>query len=448
MTRTRRPILLRWTIPTLLVVSVVGCASYQAKPLPQQVTTPPLSSLVIGKLDMVHAAGLAATRNLSLQTGWQQVQVAAAKAHTDGALPYPSLSFSLDHPLHNEAPFNAWNAGVTEDLVGLLAHGDKRSAAKADYAAALLAWQWQRIQIDLETRLAYVDAWQSRTTLDALTQENDIVAHLLQAATTAKQQGDLNEVDYLAIVGQASNTQTNLQATRVANLKALSHLAGLLDVGAIGNDDLVAPPSVTFTDTDMPTLLDKLSTKRLDLLAFKAGYDSEDAHLRADILSQFPIASIGLNRARDTSGVNSVGFGLTITLPFFNDSRGRIDIDKATRDALYAAYAERLHDATNQIEAIHQQLLSVNRDMTTADTNLTHLQTTANAATQAAAQGDLSLANAASAKFAWLDAEIRSHGLHADANQLAMTLAVLLAEPIQSDAQNHALNHAPGGTSP
>jgi hypothetical protein len=92
------------------------------------------------------------------------------------------------------------------------------------------------------------------------------------------------------------------------------------------------------------------------------------------------------------------------------------------------------------VETLHQQLQLVTHEMALADANLPHLHAAAVAANRALDQGDLTLSGVTVARFAWLDAEIRSQGLHAEANQLAMTLAVLLAHPIQNDA--------PGGRSP
>src|SRR5439155_363291 len=62
-------------------------------------------------------------------------------------------------------------------------------------------------------------------------------------------------------------------------------------------------------------LLDSLDDRRLDLLALKRGYESQDATLRAAILAQFPKLTLGVNRAQDTSDVRTIGVGATLELP-------------------------------------------------------------------------------------------------------------------------------------
>jgi outer membrane protein TolC len=59
---------------------------------------------------------------------------------------------------------------------------------------------------------------------------------------------------------------------------------------------------------DIPTygeLAEGLETRRIDLLALRRGYDSEEATLRAEVLSQFPKINLGFNRASDNTGVHS-----------------------------------------------------------------------------------------------------------------------------------------------
>jgi len=76
---------------------------------------------------------------------------------------------------------------------------------------------------------------------------------------------------------------------------------------------------------------DQIEDRRLDLLALKSGYQSQEERLRAAILQQFPKISLGFSRARDTTNVVSTGFGITIDLPLFDRNQGGIAFGKAQR---------------------------------------------------------------------------------------------------------------------
>ena len=87
-------------------------------------------------------------------------------------------------------------------------------------------------------------------------------------------------------------------------------------------------------------------------MALQAGYQSQEQKLREAVLSQFPSVGIRISRARDTSDVNTVGFGVTFRLPIFNGSRGAIAVQTATRQALYDGYALRLRQSRAEAEQL------------------------------------------------------------------------------------------------
>jgi outer membrane protein TolC len=70
------------------------------------------------------------------------------------------------------------------------------------------------------------------------------------------------------------------------------------------------------------------------------------------VLAQFPALTVGFSRARDTSGIYTTGFNLSLSLPIFNRNRGNIAIVKATRKRLYDEYRARLAAARSEIDAI------------------------------------------------------------------------------------------------
>ena len=406
-----------------------GCASYHALPLPEAASSVPLSSLVSHKLDMQQVSAMAMARSPSLQAAWRQVEVARRKADVAGYFPYPALSLSLDHPFSGPDHLDAWSLGVTESVRQLLTHHDDHRAADARYAASLLAWQWQRIQIGLKARCAYLDVWQAEQTLRLLGDERRLVEELRTAAAGAHARGDMKDQDYLAILDRAETLQSQLSSARAVDIQARNELAALLDITELRGSDLRAPifPSPEAYAVDQSVR--SLAERRLDLLALKAGYQSQDAQLRADILSQFPIVSIGFQRTNDTAGVNTVGLGVTVNLPFFNDSRGKIVIDRATREALRAAYQARLDQAVNEVRKISEKLAVEVRQQPRLRENAMQRKTLSEAADRAFQQGDITLTRQVALRLGWVDARLQSQRLQTEARKLAMTLSVLLAHP-------------------
>src|SRR5262249_36721108 len=85
-------------------------------------------------------------------------------------------------------------------------------------------------------------------------------------------------------------------------------------------------------------LLLGLEDRRLDLLALRRGYESQDHKLRAAILAQFPKISIGFNAKRDTSNVETLGCGVEIDLPLFSHNQTVIAEETVTRQKLFDEY--------------------------------------------------------------------------------------------------------------
>lgn len=63
----------------------------------------------------------------------------------------------------------------------------------------------------------------------------------------------------------------------------------------------------------------------------KRAIDPRKKSFGGAVLAQFPALNVGLTRARDTSGLYTVGFGLSLSPPIFNRNRGNIAIEDATR---------------------------------------------------------------------------------------------------------------------
>ncbi len=106
--------------------------------------------------------------------------------------------------------------------------------------------------------------------------------------------------------------------------------------------DLPPTQSVPVQVAQRPTAIvwparmaDDFQQQRLDLLALKRGYDSQEASLRVAVQRQFPRFAIDFARTTDTSEVGTLALGVTIDLPLFDRNQGVI----ASETVLAAVFA-------------------------------------------------------------------------------------------------------------
>lgn len=428
--------------------ALAGCATYHSLPLPARPDLTPAgasaasraSVLVPANLGLEEAGTLAVARDPELRAARAQVRIARAQAYDAGLLPDPSLALGLQHPFNGGAPsdhHNAWDAGLTESLVGLITHSDMHAAASAQYAESLLAWRWQAEQVALTARVTYLSVWSGSREVLALRREAAAADRVVAAADKAYGAGALSAALYQQAVQQSVTIHARLNAAEDALVQDRSSLATLLRVQDGHAWRLETPPEPAAPSASaVQAALARLPQQRLDLLALQAGYRSADARLRADILAQFPIVDVGFTRSRDNTGVNSVGLGITINLPIFNGNRGRIAVDRATRAALNAAYQARLDTAANDVRATAERLELARTQLADAASRLPALEASAAASRKASANGSMNRFDAFTALAAALDARISTDQLRAGVAALSLTLQTLLALPAQQPSQS------------
>ena len=148
----------------------------------------------------------------------------------------------------------------------------------------------------------------------------------------------------------------------------------------------------------LATLLRGLEDRRLDLVALRFGYKSQEAALHAAVLGQFPRINVGITQARDTSNVGTTGFGITIDLPIFDRNQGRIAFEKATRQQLFDEYTARVFEARADLADLSEGIRALDALAAHGEAAITDLERLAEAYGAALARGQ---ADAMSAYAAW-----------------------------------------------
>ena len=378
----------------LALISLNSCAVYHQKPINdaavEQSLTPPnlevvriqareikhpiLKPIDFGKGDGLSpqkAAVLAVLANPTLRAVRDRRGVAAAQLLQAGILPNPGLSYSLDIPTggNTEGTVNAYALGLNYEVIPLITRGAQVDAARAQAAAVDLDIAWQEWQTAESAKLHVYNLvvldQQLRT---ARNEEKDLQGNL-DVVNRALDLGDLTVVDQAA-------AQTGLQKARalVLTIEQQREQERLLlnqSVGFPPNQSIVLqrdiePPSYQ-TLPPIAEMTQGMEERRLDLLALRKGYQSQEARLRAAVLAQFPRLGIGLSRARDNSNVVSTGFSISIDVPIFDRNQGRIAIERATREQLFDEYMARLFDARAEIATISADLQSIEKQIAAAE---------------------------------------------------------------------------------
>ena len=109
-------------------------------------------------------------------------------------------------------------------------------------------------------------------------------------------------------------------------------------------------------------------------MALRQGYDSQEAIVRAAILSQFSNITIGFYDVRDLGNFYRPGPQISVDLPIFNRNQGNIAIERATRQKLLDEYTNRVFQTRNDIAKLLVTIHWLNDQVATAQAGKPILQ--------------------------------------------------------------------------
>jgi outer membrane protein TolC len=378
----------------LALITLNSCAMYHEKPIndaavEQNLAPPNLEAIRVQAREIKHpilkpidfgkgdglspqkAAVLAVLANPVLRAARDRRGVAAAQLLQAGILPNPGLSYSLDIPTAGDTggTVNAYALGLTYEVIPLITRGAQVDAARAQAAAVDLDIAWQEWQVAEGAKLHVYNLAVLEKQLSVARDEQKDLQGNLDVVKQALDLGDLTVVDLAAAqtaLQKAHALVLTIDQQREQQRLLLNQSVGFPPNQPIALQRDITPPSY---ETLLPFsgMTRELEERRLDLLALRKGYQSQEARLRAAILAQFPRLSIGLSRARDTSDVVTTGFGVSIDVPIFDRNQGRIAIERATREQLFDEYMARLFDARAEIAAILADLQSIEKQIAAAE---------------------------------------------------------------------------------
>jgi outer membrane protein, heavy metal efflux system len=450
----------RWRpvgISTLFLLLLLGgCATYHPEPLPDSTDLASRADQLKmreenpaanadGSLSLTQVAALAVCNNPDLKALRKQLGVKHAQLVSEGLLPDPQLSASLDHPTGNAAgTVDAFGLGLGYDIIPLINRGARLDSARQEEQQARLQLVWQQWQVSQQARSLAVSLAAEHQQITLLQEMKDLYQQRYHHSFEAVSRGDLTldvaGTDLTALLdtlSQINQTEQTINDTQ----HALNLLMGL--AGDVPLEVRLPPPPGSIDVQAAHQLLETLSQRRPDLLALQAGYQSQEAKVRAAILSQFPSLSIGITRARDTGSVYTTGFNIGLNLPLFSGTRGAIAIERATRAQLRQEYQARIDQAAVEVDKLTRLQAIVAAQQNQLDEYMPTLKRLVERGRSAYRKGDIDALTFLNMESTWVGKRLEQISLDQTQRNNRIALQTLLAWP--GKAVQHASRDSEGG---
>ncbi len=325
------------------------------------------------------AAVLAVLINPSLRAARDRRAVATAELFVAGILPNPQVSGSVDFVTGGTITPDlqtGYGFGASWDLQALVQLGAKRAAARANVQSVDLDIAWTEWQTAEGAKLAIYRVVADEEQLARAREVDTRLKKNLDVVRQATRAHEQTEVD-LASAETASQdahaTVLGLEKDLADQRLAMKKAIGLPSEATVKLGEGISLPSRVSTPS-YTELTDNIEARRLDLLALKKGYQSQEEKLRAAILAQFPKISLGFNRASDTSNVHTIGPALTIDLPIFDRGQGSIALERATRQKLRDEYFNRIFEARSDVATALADIRELEKQIAAAEAAVPVLQ--------------------------------------------------------------------------
>jgi outer membrane protein TolC len=359
--------------------SVKIAASQLKHPLVKSMTIDGVGGFTPDELAVMSVIVSPALRALRDQKDVAQAQVIQA-----GILPNPQLSYAIDYP-HGQydppvVPQKAF--GLSWDFTSLITHHATVQAAKDTAKSLDLSVAWQEWQEAEDTRLRALRIASLEKRLPMARKVEASLEDSLKLTRQAMQTGNKTLVDLTAATElwtSAQNTRFDLETTLVSERAALNLSLSLPPNEVVqiklDNDSSTKLMQAGQDSLNAANSLVGFEDRRLDLVALKLGYESQEQSVRAAVLGQFPKIGLDLNIAQDTTPIKTRGFGVTLDLPIFDRNQGQIAIGKTTRRQLFDEYVARVAEARSEVAQIVKNLAVLRQQMETVEASLPELRT-------------------------------------------------------------------------
>ncbi len=239
-------------------------------------------------------AVLAVVGNKSLRAARDERGLAAAQLLQAGILPNPTLALANAYPYKGPDHLKLYSMELGWEISALIAQGAKVRQAALHSQQVDLDVAWQEWQV---AESAKTSAWKVLSLQSQLEIASEIDREQAESLATVKKAFDL-QLKTAADVSAAQTTAVEAHSTVLEVRKdlakerlTLNRLLGLPDSDTVPlrNEDLPAVENLPRA----AELQNCLEVRRLDLLALRRGYESQQAAVRVAVLGRFPKTALG-----------------------------------------------------------------------------------------------------------------------------------------------------------
>ena len=357
----------------LLAAALAGCVRYHPRPLSARVVArslrDPVHAALVREAARLRMQPLAPVRldfsrplstrelgviavlaNPDLVTLRARERVASAQVFAAGLLPDPVITAQGLTPYGPQAAgrSTAYNAGFLFGLSRLFARPVLLRIARDSARATRYRVVWQEWVVANQARMLGTRLYWLRRSRAAADAAAHVARHYAAAAQRALRAGAFSQAGSAtaeALALSAEETAADYARQVLRTRIALNAMLGLKPVDRLR---IAHPDTVPARLPPASGLLQAAIRRRFDLVALRAAYAASENRLDLAVLQQYPQLDVGLAAARNTTGVTSAGWQVSLTLPL-SGNRGAIAVTRARRAVLYHAYLARIAHVRSDI---------------------------------------------------------------------------------------------------
>jgi cobalt-zinc-cadmium efflux system outer membrane protein len=256
-----------------------------------------------------------------------------------------------------------------------------------------IAWQeWQFAQAAKSAVYQLLTYSKQQLLLEEMEQRLESNRARIQQAA---EEGLVTELDRVAAISAKNGVDVRLQAVMQQKNQQQQRLNRAL--GLKPYETIKLQQDLALADEWVPPAYDKLthdlSHRRLDLMALQQAYKNQDEQVHIKVLQQFPAISIGFSQTRNPSAYYTLGAGVTVTLPIFDQNQGQNALAVAARQQLFDEYTNRVFQSQADIAELLVTIASLNKQIQAIHHKLPDLENLVNAYKLAIENGQIAMLN-------------------------------------------------------
>lgn len=329
------------------------------------------------ELSPSNIAELAVILNPKLKIDRYDLNLAEVNLEQSKLLPNPQINFSISKPISGTLtnPYIGYGISPSFDVGSIIQRNTKVKIAQLEFESKKLQLKWDEWQTYEYAKLITLNFIILSNKLDLYKEIEHLNQEKYNRIYKAYKEGLISQSEMLNTQSQLQQSELEVQANEklLNNSKsAIYQLLGLpYNYTLPINTRLKFKPLQNFKEEAQ--LLNNVKS-RLDLIALKLAYESNEEKLRLLSFSAFMPISVSFPFVRDTSNVHTIGFGVSISFPIFNQNQGQIKYAQISGKKIYDEYINRIKDAQTDINKAMSNVKNINQTYAVIDRYFKELQ--------------------------------------------------------------------------